>query len=43
MHKDGIMVAEYWTELPSKKQLEKKIHSILIEAQERIERKKLLE
>ena len=29
MHKDGIMVAEYWTELPPKKQLEKKIHSIL--------------
>ncbi len=43
MHKDGIMVAEYWTELPPKKQLEKKIHSILMEAKERIERKKLLE
>ena len=43
MHKDGIMVAEYWTELPPKKQLEKKIHSILIEAKERIERNKLLE
>ena len=43
MHKDGIMVAEYWTELPSKRQLEKKIHSILVEAKERIERKKLLE
>lgn len=42
MHKDGIMVAEYWTELPPKKQLEKKIHSILIEAKERIERNKLL-
>lgn len=42
MHKDGIMVAEYWTELPPKKQLEKKIHSILLEAKERIERKKLL-
>ncbi len=40
MHKDGIMVAEYWTELPPKKQLEKKIHSILIEARERIERQK---
>ncbi len=40
MHKDGIMVAEYWTELPPKKQLEKKIHSILIEAKERIERQK---
>lgn len=43
MHKDGIMVAEYWTELPPKKQLEKKIHSILLEAKERIERKRLLE
>ncbi|MBF9252260.1 DUF1016 family protein [Pontibacter sp. 172403-2] len=43
MHKDGIMVAEYWTELPSKRQLEKKIHSILVEAKKRIERKKLLE
>lgn len=42
MHKDGIMVAEYWTELPSKKELEKKIHNILIDAKERIERKKLL-
>ena len=40
MHNDGIMVAEYWTELPPKKQLEKKIHSILIEARERIERQK---
>ncbi len=43
MHKDGIMVAEYWTELPPKKQLEKKIQSILTEAKERIERNKLLE
>lgn len=43
MHKDGIMVAEYWTELPSKKQLEQKIHSLLIEAKERIERNNLLE
>lgn len=42
MHKDGIMVAEYWTELPTKKELEKKIHAILIEAKERIERKNQL-
>ena len=42
MHKDGIMVAEYWTELPPKKQLEQRLHSILIEAKERIERNKLL-
>ncbi len=43
MHKDGIMVAEYWTELPPKKELEQKIHAILAEAKERIERKKLIE
>ena len=43
MHKDGIMVAEYWTELPSKKLLEQKIHAILAEAKERIERKTMLE
>ncbi|SEP06131.1 YhcG family protein [Flavobacterium sp. fv08] len=43
MHKDGIMVAEYWTELPSKRELEKKIHSILLDAGERMEAKKLLE
>lgn len=43
MHKDGIMVAEYWTELPPKEQLEKKIHSILSEARERLERRKLID
>lgn len=42
MHKDGIMVAEYWTELPPKKQLEQKLHLALIEAKERFERKKFL-
>jgi predicted nuclease of restriction endonuclease-like (RecB) superfamily len=42
MHKDGIIVADYWTELPPKKQLEEKLHSLLIEARERIENKKLL-
>ncbi|HEY0299317.1 MAG TPA: PDDEXK nuclease domain-containing protein [Arachidicoccus sp.] len=42
MHKDGIVVAEYWTELPSKRQLEQKIHSILIEAKERIAKNKSL-
>ena len=42
MHKDGIMVAEYWTDLPPKKQFEEKIHLLLTEAKERIERKKLL-
>jgi len=43
MHKDGIMVAEYWTELPPKKELEQKLHSLLIEARERIENRKFLE
>jgi len=42
MHKDGIMVAEYWTELPPKKRFEEKIHMLLTEAKERIERKKML-
>lgn len=41
MHKDGIMVAEYWTELPSKEVLEQKIHTILMEARERAEQNKL--
>lgn len=43
MHKDGIMVAEYWTDLPPKEILEAKLHEALIEARERIERKQLRE
>lgn len=43
MGKDGIMVAEYWTELPPKNKLEAKLHSALIEAKERMARKKLTE
>ncbi len=42
MHKDGIMVAEYWTELPPRDKLEEKLHIALKEAKERIERKKLM-
>ncbi|PKP46480.1 MAG: DUF1016 domain-containing protein [Bacteroidetes bacterium HGW-Bacteroidetes-12] len=42
MHKDGIMVAEYWTELPPKNVLEAKLHQAVIEAKERIERRKLM-
>ncbi len=42
MHKDGIMVAEYWTDLPTKAEPEKKLHSLSIEAKERIERRKSL-
>jgi predicted nuclease of restriction endonuclease-like (RecB) superfamily len=41
MGKNGIMVAEYWTELPPKKLLEEKLHHILIEAKERLVRKGL--
>jgi len=42
MHKDGIIVAEYWTELPPKKELERRLHNALIEAKERLERRNLL-
>ena len=42
MHKDGIMVAEYWTELPSKKLLVQKIREIVIETRELFERNKQL-
>lgn len=42
MYKDGIMVAEYWTELPAKKELGKRLHMALIQAKERFERRKLL-
>jgi hypothetical protein len=34
MHKDGIVVAEYWTELPPKKQLEQKLQEIIAETKE---------
>lgn len=42
MHKDGIMVAEYWTELPPKKELEQKLHTAWIEAKERFDNKTVL-
>jgi predicted nuclease of restriction endonuclease-like (RecB) superfamily len=42
LDKAGIAVAEYWTNLPSKPLFEEKIRSILSEAQERLERRKLL-
>ena len=34
MHKDGIMVAEYWTDLPPKNVLEQKLQQAVIEAKE---------
>jgi predicted nuclease of restriction endonuclease-like (RecB) superfamily len=42
MDKDGILVAEYWTTLPPKAEFEQKIHTILAEARERIEKHNLL-
>ena len=39
MHKDGIVVAEYWTELPPKKELEQKIRALLAETRERLARR----
>ena len=42
MDRDGIVVAEYWTTLPPKDEFEQKIHFILLEARERLERRKLL-
>jgi succinyl-CoA:acetate CoA-transferase len=34
MYKDGIIVAEYWTELPQKRDLEKRLHTAIIHARE---------
>lgn len=35
------MVAEYWTVMPPKIELEAKLHQLLMEAKERIEQNKL--
>jgi predicted nuclease of restriction endonuclease-like (RecB) superfamily len=42
MHKDGIVVAEYWTTLPPKKELEERLELILEQAKERLARRALL-
>jgi len=42
LDKSGIAVAEYWTNLPPKAEFEGKINEILIEARERLERRKSL-
>jgi predicted nuclease of restriction endonuclease-like (RecB) superfamily len=42
MDKDGIVVAEYWTTLPPKAELEQKIHAILTSTRERLARRRLL-
>lgn len=36
MHKDGIVVAEYWTALPPKHELEQRLQTMLREARERL-------
>ncbi|MCL2423328.1 MAG: hypothetical protein FWD11_05455 [Micrococcales bacterium] len=41
MHKDGIVVAEYWTVLPPKAELEARIQTIYRDAQERIARRQI--
>lgn len=41
MHKDGIAVAEYWTVLPPKAELEAKLSEIVRDAQERLARRGL--
>jgi predicted nuclease of restriction endonuclease-like (RecB) superfamily len=42
LQKDNIMVAEYWTELPSKAVLENKLHTALIEIRERLAEQKYI-
>lgn len=42
MHKDGITVAEYWTELPPKAELELQLHQALLEVRERLARRGVL-
>jgi predicted nuclease of restriction endonuclease-like (RecB) superfamily len=42
LDKEGIAVAEYWTQLPPKTEFEQKISEIYTEAQERLSRRKLL-
>ena len=42
LDKEGIAVAEYWTQLPPKNEFKKKINEIYEEAQERLKRRKTL-
>ena len=42
LDKSGIAVAEYWTVLPPKVEFERKIQEILLEARERLDRRKML-
>jgi hypothetical protein len=43
MHKDGIVVAEYWTALPPKAELEERLATILRDARERLARRAVTE
>ncbi len=43
VQKDGIMVAEFWTELPPREELERKLHAALAESRERLLRRRILE
>ena len=43
MPKDNILIAEYWTDLPPRELLEKKLHDALIEVRERLEERRFLE
>ena len=40
-HVDGIVVAEYWTALPPKHELEQRLQLMLREARERLARREL--
>ena len=42
MHKDGITVADYWTELPHKGELEQRLYAALLKARERLARRGVL-
>jgi predicted nuclease of restriction endonuclease-like (RecB) superfamily len=42
LDRDGIIVAEYWTALPPKKEFEQKIQTILAETRERLAQRNLL-
>ncbi len=39
MHKDGIVVVEYWTALPPRHELERRLQQILLEVRERLARR----
>ena len=41
MHKDGIVVAEYWTALPPKAELQARIQQIYEAATERVARREI--